>query len=104
MEWSESVEAHWGYAAVAPAGFARDAVRCHGDPRSEGVLVHGENLGAMRRLAQAGFASRFRCIYVDPPYNSGRRFAEYADAHEPRAWRAMMHEPLTAGRTLLAND
>jgi adenine-specific DNA-methyltransferase len=102
MEWSGSAQVGWGYAAVAPAGFTRDGTRCHGDPTSEGILVHGENLGAMRRLAQAGFAARFRCIYVDPPYNTGRRFAEYADAHEPAAWRAMMHERITAGRALLA--
>jgi adenine-specific DNA-methyltransferase len=68
------------------------------------VLVHGENLDAMRRLAGAGFAGRFRCVYLDPPYNSGRRFAEYDDAMEPEAWRAMMDERLVAVRDLLADD
>jgi hypothetical protein len=42
--------------SVTPAGFARDAGRSHGDPRSENALVHGENLDAMTRLARAGFA------------------------------------------------
>jgi adenine-specific DNA-methyltransferase len=58
----------------------------------------------MRRLAEVGFAGRFRCIYFDPPYNSGRRFAEYDDALEPGAWTAMIRERLVAARLLLAHD
>jgi adenine-specific DNA-methyltransferase len=94
-------------AHAAPAGapgFARDALRSYGDARSENALVHGENLDAMRRLARAGFAGRFRCVYFDPPFNSGRRFAEYDDALSPEAWRAMMAERLDAARELLAED
>jgi adenine-specific DNA-methyltransferase len=89
---------------VATAGFSHDAQRSHGDARAENALVHGENLDAMTRLARAGFARRFRCIYLDPPFNSGRRFAEYDDALAPDAWRAMMRERLEAARELLAAD
>ena len=89
---------------AAPRGFARDRARSYGDPRADNVLVHAENLGAMRRLARAGFEGRFRCVYLDPPYNSGRKFAEYDDALEPQAWRAMMVERLGAARELLADD
>jgi len=88
----------------APAGFTRDAARSYGDARSEDALIHGENLAAMTRLGRAGFAGRFRCIYLDPPFNSGRRFAEYDDALSPEAWRAMMRERLEAARDLLAED
>jgi adenine-specific DNA-methyltransferase len=89
---------------ATPRGFTRDDARSYGDPSSENALVHGENLAAMRRLAGAGFAARFRCIYFDPPFNSGRRFAEYEDALEPHAWRAMIRERLEAARDLLADD
>jgi adenine-specific DNA-methyltransferase len=89
---------------VTPHGFARDDARSHGDPSSESALVHGENLDSMRRLERAGFAGRFRCIYFDPPFNSGRRFAEYEDALEPGAWRSMMRDRLEAARALLADD
>ena len=91
-------------AAVAAPGFARDPARSWGDARAENLLVHGENLEAMTRLARGGFAGRFRCIYLDPPFNSGRRFAEYDDALSPDAWRAMMRERLEAARGLLAED
>jgi adenine-specific DNA-methyltransferase len=56
----------------------------------------------MRRLALAGFAGRFRCVYFDPPYNSQRRFAEYDDALSPAAWREMIAARLEAARALLA--
>jgi len=90
--------------ASAPAGFSRDEARSYGDPASADAVVHAENLDAMRRLARAGFAGRFRCVYLDPPFNSGRRFVEYDDALEPEAWRAMMLERLAAARDLMADD
>jgi adenine-specific DNA-methyltransferase len=83
--------------------FEQDPARSYGAPGSGNALVHGENLDVMRRLARAGLAGRFRCIYFDPPFNSGRRFAEYDDALEPDAWRAMMLERLGAARDLLAD-
>ena len=90
--------------ALAPPGFERDALRSYGDPASGDALVHGENLDAMRRLAGAGFAGRFRCVYLDPPFNSGRRFVEYDDLLETGAWRAMMVERLAAARDLMRDD
>jgi adenine-specific DNA-methyltransferase len=80
------------------------ALRSVGDPSSENLLVHGENLEVMRSLLALGFAGRFRCVYFDPPFNSGRRFAEYDDALEPEAWRAMVRERLEIVRDLLADD
>ncbi len=76
----------------------------YGDARSGNLLIHGENLDAMRRLAAGGFTARFRCVYFDPPFNSGRRYAEYDDALAPEVWRAMIRERLQAARDLLAQD
>jgi adenine-specific DNA-methyltransferase len=89
---------------ASPPGFARDDARSYGDLDAPNVLVHGENLDVLRRLALAGFERRFRCIYLDPPFNSGRRFVEYEDALTPEAWRRMMEERLEAARALLADD
>jgi adenine-specific DNA-methyltransferase len=84
--------------------FARDRSRSHGDARSPNVVVHGENLDVMTRLARAGFAGRFRCAYLDPPFNSGRRFEHYDDALSPARWLATMRERLEALHPLLADD
>ncbi|MDP8999604.1 MAG: site-specific DNA-methyltransferase, partial [Myxococcota bacterium] len=58
----------------------------------------------MRRLTAGGFAARFRCIYFDPPFNSGRRFVEYDDAQSPRAWQTMIRQRLEAAHALLTED
>jgi len=96
--------APFGVTRATLSGFERDPGRSYGDPRSASGVVVGENLGVMKRLVRAGFAGRFRCIYFDPPYNSGRRFAEYADALDPAAWRAMIRERLAVAAQLLAAD
>jgi adenine-specific DNA-methyltransferase len=86
------------------AVFVPDPVRSHGDEASENALIHGENLDVMARLARAGFAGRFRCIYFDPPFNSGRRFSLYDDALAPEAWLKMIRDRLEAARPLLSED
>ncbi len=67
------------------------------------MLIHGENLAAMRWLAR-DFAGAVRCVYLDPPFNTGRTFAEYRDARGKDAWRAMMTDRLVAARALLSDD
>jgi adenine-specific DNA-methyltransferase len=91
-------------ARPAPPLFVRDPARSYGDPWAESALIHGENLGAMNRLAEGGFAGRFRCIYFDPPFNTGRRFDEYDDACSADEWLALMVSRLAAARRLLAED
>ena len=89
---------------VALPGFVRDPGRSYGDPGAQNALIHTENLDAMRRLAATWFAGLFRLVYFDPPFNSGRRFAEYDDAQTPAAWRTMMRERIASARALLADD
>ncbi len=87
------------------SAWARDDARSIGvAEEGENRLVHGDNLGAMRWLAGAGFAGRFRCAYLDPPYNTGRTFAEYDDARSDDDWSAMMRPRLAVLRELLAED
>jgi adenine-specific DNA-methyltransferase len=82
----------------------RDPRRSYGDPGAPNRLVHGDNLEALRWLEQVGFAGRFRCVYLDPPFNTGRVFAGYDDARAPEEWRGMMHARLAALRPLVADD
>ncbi len=90
-------------AAKAAPGFQVDAGQSYGDGNAENVLIRSENLNAMHRLRAAGFAGHFRCIYLDPPYNSGRHFAEYDDALSPDAWRRMMAQRLELAHELLGD-
>jgi adenine-specific DNA-methyltransferase len=53
------------------------------------MLVHGENLRALLAM-RADMGGRFTCAYLDPPFNSGRTFAEYDDRRTREAWLSMM--------------
>jgi adenine-specific DNA-methyltransferase len=70
---------------------------------AENLLVHGDNLAALRALAKV-FARKIRCVYLDPPFNTGRSFAEYKDALASDDWVAMMRPRLEALAPLLADD
>ena len=76
----------------------------HGDRASPNLLIHGDNLAVLERLRDDGFAGRFRCIYLDPPFNTGRVFREYKDALRPEDWARMMAPRLALLRELLADD
>lgn len=67
------------------------------------MLVHGDNLRVMRAMRDK-FEGRFKCVYLDPPFNTGRTFAEYDDKLAPADWERTMHERLVALRPLVADD
>lgn len=49
-----------------------------GDPDSENLLVHGDNLEALKAL-MPHYAGKVKCIYIDPPYNTGNEQWHYND-------------------------
>ena len=70
----------------------------------EGVLVHGDNLGALRLMTPT-MRERVHVSYIDPPYNTGNASVYiYADSRERSAWAAQIHSRLTHARRLLRED
>lgn len=69
----------------------------------ENLLVHSDNLVALKKL-HARFAGRIKCVYLDPPFNTGRTFVEYTDSLEADAWVEMMRPRLEAIHPLLDED
>ncbi len=67
------------------------------------LLILGDNAHVMRANARR-WAERFRCVYLDPPFNTGRRFAEYHDAREPAAWAEWMRDTARLVLPLLKRD
>ena len=64
-----------------------------GDPAAENMLVHGDNLDALKALLPF-YAGRVKCIYIDPPYNTRSAFAHYDDNLEHSQWLAMIYPRL----------
>lgn len=75
----------------------------YGDPNSENMLVHGDNLLALKALEQE-YAGKVKCIYIDPPYNTGNAFEQYDDGVEHSEWLNLISPRLKILRNLLSND
>lgn len=69
----------------------------------DNVLIHGDNLLALKALEQK-YTGQVKCIYIDPPYNTGYAFAHYDDGLEHSIWLGLMRERLVLLCRLLAKD
>lgn len=65
----------------------------NGKPWPGNMLIHGDNLLALRALEE-NFAGAVKCIYIDPPYNTGSAFEHYDDNIEHSIWLSLMHKRL----------
>ncbi len=66
-------------------------------------LIFGDNLLALKALEQE-FAGKIKCIYIDPPYNTGQAMEHYDDGVEHSIWLSLMRERFEILKTLLARD
>ncbi len=66
-------------------------------------LIFGDNLLALKAL-EAEFAGRVKCVFIDPPYNTGSAFTHYDDGLEHSIWLGLMRDRLEIIRRLLAED
>lgn len=64
-------------------------------------LIFGDNLLALKALQQE-FAGKVKCIYIDPPFNTGQAFEHYDDGLEHSTWLSMMSARLEILHSLLA--
>ncbi|MDD4456138.1 MAG: site-specific DNA-methyltransferase [Syntrophotalea acetylenica] len=75
----------------------------YGDRNAGNMLIQGDNLEALKALLPY-FAGQVKCIYIDPPYNTGSAFEHYDDNLEHSRWLAMMWPRLELLRELLSED
>lgn len=66
-------------------------------------LIFGDNLLALKAL-EAEFAGKVKCVFIDPPYNTGSAFTHYDDGLEHSIWLSLMRDRLEIIRRLLAED
>lgn len=82
----------------------------HASTRREGdifdnMLIHGDNLLALKALeTDPAVRGKVKCIFIDPPYNTGSAFEHYDDGLEHSLWLTMMRDRLEMLRDLLADD
>lgn len=82
----------------------------HAETRREGdhfdnMLIHGDNLLALKALeTEPNVRGKVKCIFIDPPYNTGSAFEHYDDGIEHSLWLTMMRDRIELLYSLLAED
>jgi adenine-specific DNA-methyltransferase len=66
-------------------------------------LIFGDNLLALKALEQE-FAGQVKCVFIDPPYNTGVAFEHYDDGIEHSIWLGLMRDRLQIIKCLLSNE
>ena len=88
---------------LEPRILVEDKTKSYGNPDAENMLIHGDNLLALKALEQQ-YRGKIKCIYIDPPYNTGSAFAQYDDNLEHSIWLSMIKKRLLILKELLAED
>ena len=86
---------------LEPRIFIEDKEKSYGDKNTGNMLIHGDNLLALKALEDK-FTNKIKCIYIDPPYNTGSAFEHYDDNLEHSIWLNLMKSRLEILRNLLA--
>ncbi len=87
---------------VEPRILIHDPSKDYGDKNTDNMLIFGDNLLALKALEQE-YAGKVKCIYIDPPYNTGSAFEHYDDNLEHSIWLSLMKERIVILRNLLAD-
>ena len=88
---------------LEPRILIEDPDRSYGDRNTENMLIFGDNLLALKALEQE-FSGRIKCIYIDPPYNTGSAFTHYDDGVEHSIWLSLIRDRLEILWKLLNKD
>ncbi|WP_433900445.1 site-specific DNA-methyltransferase [Sphingobacterium puteale] len=74
----------------------------------DNILIKGDNLLALNSLkklfSSKSDSDKVKCIYIDPPYNTGKAFEHYEDNLEASTWLTMIRDRVSILRELLRSD
>ncbi len=85
---------------LEPRILIEDIERSFNSENTENMLIHGDNLLALKAL-ESEFYNKIQCIYIDPPFNTGNAFEHYDDSIEHSIWLSLMKERLLLLKNLL---
>lgn len=69
----------------------------------DNILIKGDNLLALKALEQE-FTGKLKCIYIDPPFNTGQAFEHYDDGIAHSLWLSLMRDRLVILQRLLSDE
>ena len=75
----------------------------HLDDKTNGLLIHSDNFQALN-LLQERYKEQVKCIYIDPPYNTGGDEFIYKDGYQSSSWISNLSNRLEIAQNLLPSD
>lgn len=107
MSYKQRLELDWigkdEELSLEPRILIQDHKLSVGKNDSDNILIHGDNLLALKALEE-NYAGKIKCVIIDPPYNTGAAFSHYDDGIEHSLWLSLMQSRLKVIRKLMAND
>ena len=96
---------------LEPRILIEDTEKSYGDPDSGNMLIHGDNLLALKALEQ-DYSGKIKCIYIDPPYNTGKptefkyndRYVDEEDSFRHSKWLSFIDKRLRIAHKLLSDN
>ena len=88
---------------IEPRILVEDKTKSYGEGDTDNMLIQGDNLIALKALEQ-DFTEKIKCVYIDPPYNTGNAFDFYDDGLEHSIWLDLMYKRLNILKNLLTDD
>ena len=73
------------------------------DLKFDGIILHSDNFQALKFISTK-INGQVKCIYIDPPYNTGDDGFVYKDNYSHSSWACMMHDRLIAAKNTLLNN
>ena len=99
LTWIGKDEQH----TLEPRILIEDPEKSYGDKNTENMLIYGDNLLALKALEQ-NFTGKIKCVYIDPPYNTGSAFEHYNDGVEHSIWLSLIKPRIEIIHKLLRDD
>jgi len=107
MSYKQKLELTWigkeDEPKIEPRILLWDKDKSYGDENTGNMLIHGDNLLSLKALEQ-NYSGKIKCIYIDPPYNTGSAFEHYDDNLAHSTWLSLMKPRLDLLRNLLNDD
>lgn len=103
LHWINDADARRAASQVPFHLLERKAVYGDSDQAEKNLIVHGDNLVALKALLPF-YKGKVKCIYIDPPYNTGSAFEHYDDNLEHSQWLSLMMPRLQLLREYLSED
>jgi len=88
---------------LEPRILIEDPEKSYGDKNAGNMLIYGDNLLALKALEQE-YAGKVKCIYIDPPYNTGNAFEHYDDGLEHSIWLSLISARIKLLWKILSDD